>query len=46
MIQEMFVRARALGLEPYGSNDGKPRNFKDQLHSTNVLEHLRQGGNC
>ena len=21
MIQEMFVRARALGLEPYGSND-------------------------
>eukprot|EP00435_Cladocopium_sp_Y103_P053831 s1118_g17.t1 len=24
MIQEMFVRARALGLEPYGSNDWHP----------------------
>ena len=44
MIQEMFVRARALGLEPYGSNDGKPRKFS--LNQTGTGSRQFEKGNC
>lgn len=43
MIQEMFVRARALGLEPYGSNDGKPRHFS--LNQTGTGSRQFEKGN-